>query len=180
MNASRALPAVSLATALAALVACQSGPDMIACPAPTVELTQVAAVAYIDSLEPTPRKFLFATQSSWGDSALPEPAAVGLRGKGPSYLYPPDSSLNRQVRDRLVGSGPFSGFLPFYHGMQAHGDTAVDFTFSGRFVTGSYDGLVVPHKAVRLVCDGTTGNWITPKPAADSTSDSAAADTTAR
>lgn len=179
MTVTRALPFVVLGTALTVLAACESGPEMIACPAPTVDLTQIAAVAYVDSLEPTPRKFLFATQSTWGDSALPEPAAVGLRAKGPSYLFPPDTNLNRQVRNRLVASGPFSGFLPFYHGMQAHGDTAVDFTFSGRFITGSYDGLVVPHKAVRLVCDGTTGTWTTPKAPADSTSDTTGADTTA-
>lgn len=174
MTVFRARPFLALAIALGALTACESGPDMIACPTPTVNLTQLAAVAYVDSLEPTPRKFLFSTLSAWGDSALPEPAAIGLRAKGPSYLYPPDSSMNRQVRDRLVASGPFSGFLPFYHGMQVHGDTAVDFTFSGRFVTGSYDGLVLPHKAVRLVCDGLTGTWTTPKAPADSTSDSAA------
>ena len=179
MTVSRAHSLVVLGTALGVLSACESGPDPLACPAPTVALTQVAAVAYADTLEPTPRKFLFATQSSWGDSALPEAAAVGLRAKGPSYLFPPDTGLNRQVRNRLVASGPFSGFLPFYHGMQMHGDTAVDFTFSGRFVTGEYDGLVMPHRAIRMVCDGTTGTWITPKPPADSASDSAAADTSA-
>ena len=173
MTVSRALPLLVLGTALTA-IACDSGPDLIACPAPTADLIQIAAVAYIDSLEPTPRKFLFATMSAWGDSALPDAAAKALDGKGPSYLYPPDSATNKVVRDRLIRSGPFSGFLPFYHGMQVHGDTAVDFTFSGRFVTGSYDNLVMPHKPVRLVCDGTTGTWTTPKAPADSTSDSAA------
>ena len=178
MTVSRALPLLVLGTTLTA-IACDSGPDPIACPAPTAELIQIAAVAYVDSLEPTPRKFLLATMSAWGDSALPDAAAKALALKGPPYLYPPDSAANKPVRDRLIRSGPFSGFLPFYHGMQVHGDTAVDFTFSGRFVTGSYDNLVMPHKAVRLVCDGTTGNWATPKPPADSTSDSATASTSA-
>lgn len=169
MNATRPLPVVVLTLAVSALAACESGPAEVPCPAPSVNIIGPAALAFADSVEPPPRKFLFPT-SAWGDSALPDVAASALRGEGPSYLFPPDSNVNRPVRDGLIKSGPYSGLLVFYHGIQSHGDTAVDVTFSGRFVTGPQDGMVVPHKSVRMVCNA--GRWAMERP------DTAGTDTT--
>ena len=169
MNATRPVPVLMLTLAGAAIAACESGPEAVPCAEPTVSIIGPASLVFADSVEPTPRKFLFPT-SAWGDSALPDVAASALRGRGPSYLFPPDPGLNQQVRDRLVASGPYSGLLVFYHGMQAHADTAVDVTFSGRFITGPQDGMVVPHKSVRMVCDA--GRWAMPR------ADTAGADTT--
>ncbi|HUF25771.1 MAG TPA: hypothetical protein VMM18_02220 [Gemmatimonadaceae bacterium] len=150
------MPLALLGSAMVVAACDIGGSRRVACPTPTMSLTDTAAVAYVGSVEPLPMRFLIAT-SEYGDSALPEPAVAGIRSKGPSYFYPPDPTRNAPVRERLVRAGPFPALLVFYHGMEVHGDTAADFTFSGSFVTGNYDGTVAPHHSVRMVC--ADGRW---------------------
>ena len=158
-------PLAAFVAGVGAVSACASLGENMPCPEPSVGITDSAIVAFIDTVQPTPRRFLVAT-ADWGDSSLPEPARAAMGLQGPTYMYPADSSVNQQVRDRLVRAGPSTVLLVFYHGMQPLGDTAVDITFSGRFVTGVQDGMVVPHTPVRMYC--SNGVWL-----ADPPSDSA-------
>lgn len=167
MRPSPFLRVAAFVAAVGAVSACASFGENIACPDPTVGITDSAIVVFIDSVEPPPRRFLIAT-ADYGDSALPEQARSAMALEGPTYMFPSDPAVNQQVRDRLLRAGPFPALLVFYHGMQPLGDTAVDVTFSGRFVTGEWDGMIAPRRAVRMVC-ASNGMWTTRRPAADTT-----------
>lgn len=162
------LPALAGFVAAVSIVsACASFGDSYSCPEPTVGITDSAVVAFFETVEPPPRRFLIAT-ADYGDSALPEAATRGMYMEGPTYMYPNDSALTQQVRDRLVRAGPFPAILIFYHGMEPLGDSAVDVTFSGRFVTGAQHGMVVPHKSVRMACS-EDGTWQVRRPSYEDT-----------
>ncbi len=171
MRYSSSLPLAAFVAAVGGVSACASLGDNVECAPPTLAITDSAVVAFFDSVEPPPRRFLIAT-SDYGDSSLPEPARVAMGMQGPTYLFPADPAVNQPVRDRLVRSGPFPALLVFYHGMQPQGDTGVDITFSGRFVTGPHEGIIAPHTPVRMVC-GANGTWqVARPPRADTTSTS--------
>lgn len=165
------VPVAAFVAAVAGVAACASFGDNIECPPPSVAITDSAVVAFFDSVEPPPRRFLIAT-ADYGDSSLPEAARAAMGMEGPTYMFPSDPAVNQQVRDRLVRSGPFPALLVFYHGMEALGDTAVNVTFSGRFVTGPHEGIIAPHTPVRMVC-AANGAWRVARPArAETTSTS--------
>ncbi len=120
------------------------------CPVPGSSLVAAAAEEYVERLKPTPRRFLLAVG---GDTALPEPAKQVMQDKGPTYLYPGDTSAQRQIRDRLVGAGEWPTLMVTYHGVQQDTEDRASVRLAGHWVIGELDGTRAPAQRIVFACD---------------------------
>ena len=153
------IKSASIIVFVAAAVACSSGGDSDGqrrtaargdCPAPGNALVAMAAREYVERLEPKPLRFLLAVG---GDTALPEAARQVMQDKGPTYLYPADSSAQAQIRDRLAGAGEWSALMVTYHGTRQDADDRASVRLAGHWVLGDLDGTRAPARSVVFACD---------------------------
>lgn len=147
-----AVPAVVVAAALM-LAACSGGEGKkasseVACRQSKDSATWRAVVAYTKSADPYPQRFLTAAS---GDSALPEVGLAALQDRGPTWLFPADSTGRSKVRDRL-SDGAANTLLVYWHGMRPEGDTAMAITLGGRYIGGKYEGTIAREKVYRFTC----------------------------
>jgi hypothetical protein len=127
------------------------------CAAPGASVIGTAVTNYIKIAQPTPMRFLVAVGT---DSALPEGGLTALQGKGPTFLFPGDPNLQKQVRANLKEKGDWPTLLVVYRGTQTAATTAT-VRLGGRFVGGKDDGTVTPPRALNFVCDSTGWRFTT-------------------
>lgn len=155
------LRAIPMAIVAYAAVACgdgrQSARFLGDCDAPTTALVPAAMDAYLQSVQPKPRRFLIASGT---DSALPVDAEGRLQRRGPTYIFPADPALRSRVLSRLDSLAEPYGDVPTllvtYRGVQRAGEDRAVVRLGGYFLGGSNDGAVA-HRAVQFVCD--TARW---------------------
>ena len=115
----------------------------------------VAALRYIEKLEPKPRRFLTAVTT---DSVLPSKVFAALQQKGPGYLYPPDSADRAKVLDKLTTVGPWAALLVTWKGAQLLDETHGVIRLGGHFlVTEEGPAMMGPNRAIHFTCD--SGEW---------------------
>jgi len=136
-------------TALACGTGASGGSARGGCGTPGDSVISAAVNQYVVGLTPRPQRFLLAV----GDSSLPDAARSALQAKGPTYLYPPDSALRRQVHDKLTGVGDYPTLLLSYGGLQQMEENRAVVRLGGRFVSGSLDNHPAPARAVHFQCD---------------------------
>lgn len=141
-----------MAAAFVILVACGGkggGPQPASdCPAFNGPEFATAIDTYVDSLDPEPARFLIYSS---GDSALPDAARSELQSKGPTYIFPADSTLQKKQLAELEAKGDFTTLLVLYLGKQPQGQgTAVRFT--GRYMDKDDAGKIAPVKAITFEC----------------------------
>jgi hypothetical protein len=151
-----------LVVALLGVTACAQEPRDNArflgdCAAPTLALVPPAVDAFVQSMNPKPRRFLIAAGT---DSALPTGAESRLQRHGPTYLFPPDTALRRRLLARLdsvaEGYGDMPTLLVTFRGVDRAGEERAVVRLGGHFLGGVNDGKVA-HRAVQFVCD--TARW---------------------
>ena len=120
------------------------------CAAPGSALVAMAAEEYVERMTPTPRRFLLAVG---GDTALPEPAKQVMQDKGPTYLYPADTAVQRQLKDRLAGAGEWPALMVTYHGVQQDAEDRASVRLAGHWVIGELDGTRAPAQRIVFACD---------------------------
>lgn len=114
----------------------------------------VAALRYIEKLEPRPRRFLNAVTT---DSVLPPKVFEALQQKGPGYLFPPNPSDRATVLDKLTTVGPWAALLVTWKGAQLlDGDHAV-IRLGGHFVVAEEGPVLAPRRAIHFTCE--RGDW---------------------
>jgi hypothetical protein len=127
------------------------------CDEPTAALVPAAIDPYLASVLPRPRRFLIAAGT---DSALPGAAEGRLQRRGPTYIFPADTTLQRQVLRRLDSIAAPYGDLPTllvtYRGVQRASEDKAIVRLGGHFLGGANNGKVV-HRTVQFVCD--TAGW---------------------
>ncbi|HEX5831665.1 MAG TPA: hypothetical protein VFY16_11840 [Gemmatimonadaceae bacterium] len=151
------LPATIAALALGALSACTGGGDAprgaartsVACPDPSNVAVRVAVEEFVGRPSPKPLRFLAPTSDP-----LPDEAMRALQNKGPTYLFPPESSAQAPVRAKLDEVGAWPTLLVHFHGVREE-EGGVVVTLSGRYVGGAEEGREVPRTEVRLTCDAS-------------------------
>lgn len=166
----RAAAATAITAALVILAACggKSGgvQPASACPAFDGPEYATAVETFIDSLDPAPARFL--TYPS-GDSALPDGARSALEQKGPTYLFPLDSTLQKKQLADLEAKGSFPTLLVLYLGTEPQGQGKAA-RFTGRFVDKDDTGKAVSPRAVAFEC--RDHQWQTAAPATPAASPS--------
>lgn len=120
------------------------------CPVPGNALVAMAAEEYVERMEPTPRRFLLAVG---GDTALPEAAKQVMQDKGPTYLFPADSALQAQIRDRLGGAGTWPALMVTFHGVRQDSEDRASVRLAGHWVVGELDGTRAPAQRIVFACD---------------------------
>lgn len=127
------------------------------CADPTPALAPAAIDVYVRSVTPLPRRFLIASGT---DSALPPGSDARLQRHGPTYLFPPDTTLRRRLLARLDSISSDVGDLPTllvtYRGVNRTDEYRAIVRLGGYFVGGSADGKTA-HRAVQFACD--TARW---------------------
>ena len=120
------------------------------CPAPGNAVVAMAAREYVERMNPKPLRFLLAVG---GDTALPEAARQVMQDKGPTYLFPADSSAQAQLRDKLKGAGDWPALMVTYHGTRQDADERASVRLAGHWVTGDLDGTRAPAQSIVFACD---------------------------
>lgn len=120
------------------------------CPVPGNALVASAAREYIERMNPKPMRFLLAVG---GDTALPEAARQVMQDRGPTYLYPADSSAQAQIRDRLKGAGDWPALMVTHHGTRQDTDERAIVRLGGHWVVGDLDGTRAPAQSIIFACD---------------------------
>jgi len=114
----------------------------------------VAALKYIEKLEPKPRRFLTAVTT---DSVLPSKVFEALQQKGPGYLFPPNPTDRAKVVDKLTTVGPWATLLVTWKGAQLLDDTHGVIRLGGHYVVAEEGPLVGPRRAIHFTCE--SGEW---------------------
>ena len=120
------------------------------CPAPGNALVAMAAKEYVERMTPTPRRFLLAVG---GDTALPEAAKQVMQDKGPTYLFPADTTAQQQIKDRLAGAGEWPALLVTYHGVNQDTEDRASVRLAGHWFIGELDGTRAPAQRIVFACD---------------------------
>ena len=155
--------------ALPFLAACGGSSDSGAVPPPpgtcasagSAEIA-TAVGAYVQNVSPTPLRFLVAAS---GDSALPDTAQQTLQEKGPMYLFPTDTALQKKMVGELEAKGPGPILLVLYLGAQPGPKGTATIRIGGRFVGSDSQGDVAPTSAFEFRCDNGVWQLSTPAPA---------------
>lgn len=121
-------------------------------PSPS-ELLDSAVRSYIAGRSPTPLRFLTAVGT---DSAMPNAGMLVLQDKGPTYLFPADSTSQAKVRERL-NEAAWASLLVTYHGIESTGEDAATVRLGGTWVSGELDGQSAGHEDVGFIC--REGSW---------------------
>ncbi|MGH7663769.1 MAG: hypothetical protein ACRENI_05680 [Gemmatimonadaceae bacterium] len=178
MTPKRKFPALA-SLALALVCACTDGADtggrsaVVACAEPGDSAIAAAVHVFVDSVVPRPTRFL----ASVGDgTTLPAAGQAVLRSRGPTYLYPEDSTQRQAVRDRLAEVGDFATLLVRYRGVERVDDDDAVVRLDGAFVGGNMDGIEVPPREVELVCNVGVWREVTAEADAEDTAPSSPAD----
>jgi hypothetical protein len=121
------------------------------------EAVRVAVSEYIKRARPTPQRFLSSVGA--GSTPMPEAGFRALKDRGPTYLYPPDSTGQATVKAKLAEVGSYASLLVTYGGTQIRADgNEATVRLGGQYVGAEQDGIVAPTRAVRLRCEGAT--WV--------------------
>lgn len=129
----------------------------------------VAVRAYVNDVNPAPRRFLYLPGN---DSTPPEAAVAVLQDVGPTYVYSMDPKLQTPLRKLLVTAGDYPTLLLEYHGLQRADPMHPIVTLSGHYVTGSFDGNDASRRTIALACDST--GWRAPSTSRSSLADPSA------
>lgn len=149
-----------LASAVCVTVACESrSPSNRATASacgkfPSDSSYGVAALRYIEKLEPKPRRFLNAVTT---DSVLPSRVFEALQQKGPTYLFPPDPADRAKVLDKLTTVGPWAALLVTWKGAQLVDETHGVIRLGGHFVLTETGPVTGPSRAIHFTCE--SGEW---------------------
>lgn len=101
------------------------------CGTPGDSVVARAVTEFVKQVVPTPQRFLASAAS---DSAIPDAARAALQDRGPTYLYPPDSTLRAKVREKLVSVGDYTALAVVYYGTDRPADSAAVVRVGGHFV----------------------------------------------
>lgn len=157
--------------ALPFLAACGGSSDSGAVPPPpgscgSAGANEIATAvgAYITTVSPTPARYLVAAE---GDSALPDTAQQTLQAKGPMYLYPSDTTLQKKMLGELEAKGPGATLLVLYMGTTAGPKSTAAIRIGGRFVGSESKGDTAPTTSFEFSC--RSGIWTLTSPGAKGT-----------
>lgn len=125
------------------------------CRAPSDSTVARAVTEFVKQVSPTPQRFL-ATAAS--DSAIPDLARAALQDRGPTYLFPPDTTLRRKVVEKLISVGDYTALAVVYRGTDRPDNEHTVIRLGGHFVDV---GKGVPPSvsgSMEFACD-STAKW---------------------
>lgn len=122
------------------------------CRAPNDSTVARAVTEFVKQVQPTPQRFL-ATAAS--DSAIPDLARAALQDRGPTYLYPPDTTLRRKVVEKLVSVGDYTALAVVYHGTDRPDDEHAVIKLGGHFVDVGKGVPPSVRGSMEFACDST-------------------------
>lgn len=125
------------------------------CGAPSDTVVARAVTEFVKQVRPTPQRFLASAAS---DSAIPDLARAALQDRGPTYLYPPDSTLRAKVREKLISVGDYTALAVVYYGTDRPADSAAIVKLGGHFVDVGKGQPPSVTGSIEFACD-STAKW---------------------
>lgn len=129
-----------------------------------------AVLEYIQTVEPTPQRYLSAAGT---DSGVPDDGFRILQDKGPTFFWAGSDDARAKLREKLERDGPWVSLLVLYRGSDRQGDGSVQVRLGGQYVANADDGKSAGERTFTARCvdgqwrvDGATGGK--KKPATDS------------
>ena len=127
-------------------------------------IVPTAIRAYIDGMDPLPRRFLYIP----GSDSSPTPIGVAtLQDKGPTYMYTSAPAQQAAFKSQLHSVGDYPSLLLWYHGASRTDDTHATVTLSGQYVGDVIDGKATHRTPVAVQCDSSGWHASVPPKKAD-------------
>jgi len=133
--------------------ASSGGRGALACRANLDDAVGLAVTHYVKAAKPKPQRFLIAAGT---DSALGDAGLTALQDKGPTYLFPGDPALQKQVLEQLKEKGDYTTLLVVRKAADAKSGSA-SVSLAGHYIGGDDQGKEAGPRSYRFACD--TAGW---------------------